>query len=68
MNPYAGRRVLVTNGLGFLGSNLSIELVKLGADVTIIDSKVTGCRGYHRNIATVAGKVQVVEADIGDSA
>lgn len=40
----------------------------LGADVTIIDSKVTGCRGNHRNIAPVAGKVQVVKVDIGDSA
>jgi nucleoside-diphosphate-sugar epimerase len=37
---YRDRRVLITGGLGFLGSNLAIRLVKLGARVTIVDSLV----------------------------
>jgi hypothetical protein len=67
MNPYAGRRVLVTGGLGFLGSNLSIELVQRGADVMIVDSMARGCGRNYRNIDPVARKVDVLESDIGDS-
>ena len=41
MNQYkdffSGKNVLITGGLGFIGSNLAIELVKFGANVTIID-------------------------------
>ena len=36
MEFYRGRRVLVTGGLGFLGSNLARRLVDLGADVLIV--------------------------------
>ncbi len=39
---YAGRRVLITGGLGFIGSNLARALVGLGARVSIVDSLVPG--------------------------
>jgi nucleoside-diphosphate-sugar epimerase len=35
---YRGRRVLITGGLGFIGSNLARQLVDLGADVLLVDS------------------------------
>lgn len=66
MNPYVGRRVLVTGGLGFLGSNLTIRLVQLGAAVTVVDSSVIGCGANHNNIESVADRVELIDADIAE--
>jgi len=65
MKNYAGRRVFVTGGLGFIGSNLTIRLVQLGARVTVVDSLVAGCGGNRRNLRPVANDVEVIEADAG---
>ena len=37
---YRDRRVMVTGGLGFIGSNLARQLVDAGADVLIVDSLI----------------------------
>ena len=37
---YRGRRVMITGGLGFIGSNLAHHLVALGADVLLVDSLI----------------------------
>jgi UDP-glucose 4-epimerase len=66
MNPYAGQRVLVTGGLGFIGSNLTIRLVHLGAKVTIIDSCVRHGGGNFRNLGPVVDDVTIVSADIAN--
>lgn len=39
---YAGTKVLVTGGAGFVGSMLSKQLVENGAEVTILDDLFTG--------------------------
>lgn len=39
---YKDKTVLITGGLGFIGSNLSRRLISLGADVVIIDDITTG--------------------------
>jgi UDP-glucose 4-epimerase len=67
MTAYAGLDVVVTGGLGFIGSNLSIRLVESGARVTIIDSIVPGCGGNPHNIASIASDVRVIDADIADA-
>ena len=64
---YSGLRTVVTGGLGFIGSNLAIRLAELGAEVTIIDPLLEGCGGNVYNIAPVAQKVHVIEADISDT-
>ena len=42
---YRGKNVLVTGGLGFIGSTLAIALVENGANVTIVDSLIPGHGG-----------------------
>src|SRR3989304_7259565 len=34
---FKGKKILITGGLGFIGSNLSLRLKRLGADLTIFD-------------------------------
>ncbi len=65
---YSGRRVLVTGGLGFLGSNLALALWRAGAAVTVVDSMVGGCGANERNLAEAGGAVVLRKDDIGDQA
>lgn len=63
---YAGRRVLITGGLGFLGSNLAIRLVELGAAVTLYDGLIPRLGANFFNIEPVKEDVHLVIADVGD--
>ena len=56
-------RVLVTGGAGFIGSNLSDELIRLGAKVKIIDNLVTGSRS---NLEEISGDFDFIEGDLND--
>ncbi|MBV9355970.1 MAG: NAD-dependent epimerase/dehydratase family protein [Chloroflexi bacterium] len=47
---YAGKRVMVTGGLGFIGSNLAQRLLTLGADVLIVDALMPEAGGNRFNI------------------
>lgn len=64
---YEPRRVLVTGGLGFIGSNLAIRLVELGARVTVIDSSRPGCGANPRNLQPVAERLTIIPRDIGEA-
>ncbi|MSV29276.1 MAG: NAD-dependent epimerase/dehydratase family protein [Bryobacterales bacterium] len=66
MNDYRGKRIIVTGGLGFIGSNLAIRLVEAGASVTIIDSRVPGCGANLFNIAPIVPGIDLIESCIGD--
>ena len=61
---YRGRRVMVTGGLGFIGSNLARRLVDLGADVLLVDSLIPAYGGNLFNIDGIADRVHVNVADI----
>lgn len=63
---YAGKRVLVTGGLGFIGSNLAIELVRLGADVTVLDALIPVHGGNPFNIEPVRDRVRLNISDMRD--
>jgi UDP-glucose 4-epimerase len=61
---YRGRRVLITGGLGFIGSNLARRLVELDADVLLVDSLIPDYGGNLFNIDGIADRVRVNIADI----
>jgi UDP-glucose 4-epimerase len=63
---FSGQRVLITGGLGFIGSNLARRLVDLGARVSIIDSLEPAYGGNRRNLAGISGRVKVHIADVRD--
>jgi UDP-glucose 4-epimerase len=58
--------VLVTGGLGFIGSNLARRLLQLGARVTIVDSLIPSYGGNFFNIDDIRDKVSVNISDVRD--
>lgn len=63
---WRGTRVLVTGGLGFIGSNLALRLVELGAAVTLMDAMIPEYGGNLFNIEPIRDRVQVNFGDICD--
>jgi UDP-glucose 4-epimerase len=63
---FSGRQVLVTGGLGFIGSNLVRALVALGAEVTVVDSLIPEYGGHLRNLAGLENKVRINVSDVRD--
>jgi UDP-glucose 4-epimerase len=63
---FSGKKVLITGGLGFIGSNLAIRLVELGADVLLVDSLIPDYGGNLFNIEPVKDRVRVNIADVRD--
>jgi len=63
---FKSKTVLITGGLGFIGSNLAIRLVGLGAYVTLVDSLIPEYGGNLWNVEPVKGKVSVNISDVRD--
>ena len=61
---FAARRVLITGGAGFIGSNLARRLVRLGATVTLVDSMIPEYGGNLRNLAGIERKVSLNITDV----
>jgi len=64
INQYSGQRVLITGGLGFIGSNLAIALVNMGADVEIYDALIDQMGSNKFNIQPVKKDVKITIADL----
>lgn len=60
----SGKNVLITSGLGFIGSNLAVTCVKLGTNVTIYDSLEPWSGGNLYNINDVKKSVKIISSDI----
>ena len=65
-STFQGRSVLITGGLGFIGSNLARRLVDLGARVTLLDSLLPHFGGNRFNIAEYADRLQINTGDMRD--
>jgi len=63
---WAGRRVLVAGGAGFLGSNLVHKLIREGASVIVVDRLLPEGGANRRNLKDVPGTLHMVEGDVGD--
>jgi UDP-glucose 4-epimerase len=63
---FEGKRVLITGGLGFIGSNLARQLVRWNARVLLVDSLIPEYGGNLRNIHGIARQVEVNLADVRD--
>jgi dTDP-glucose 4,6-dehydratase/UDP-glucose 4-epimerase len=65
-STFAGRSVLITGGLGFIGSHLARRLVNAGASVTIVDSLIPEYGGNWFNVHDIRGRVTVNICDVRD--
>lgn len=54
---------LVTGGAGFIGSNITEELVRRGEKVKVLDNFITG---FRENLAPFMDKIELIEGDIRD--
>src|ERR1700694_515508 len=65
---FSGSNVLITGGLGCIGSSLARRLVGLGARVTLVDSMIPEYGGNIFNIHDIRDRVTVDLSDVRDSA
>lgn len=63
---FQDKKVLITGGMGFIGSNLAIKLVEADADVSILDAMIEGHGGNPFNIKPIEGRVTVNFGDVRD--
>jgi UDP-glucose 4-epimerase len=65
-NYFENKKILITGGLGFIGSTLAHRLAKIDADIYLIDSLIPEYGGNNFNINGIEDKVKVNIADVRD--
>ncbi len=60
------KKILITGGLGFIGSNLARRLVKFGNTITVVDSLIPEYGGNLRNLHDIQDKITVSLSDVRD--
>lgn len=63
---FVGKKVMITGGLGFIGSNLAHKLLSLGADILIVDSLIPDYGGNLFNLEGIKDRVRINIADVRD--
>jgi len=64
MKNISGAKILITGGMGFIGSNLAEKLVENGARVTILDAMIAPYGGNEFNLERFRSKIDLIEGDI----
>ncbi len=64
---FKNKNILITGGLGFIGSTLAHRLIKSGSKITIIDALVPEYGGNLFNVKDIKGNIKVVIADVRDT-
>ena len=67
MSFFAGKRVVITGGAAFIGSNLAISLAPEAAELVIVDCFREGCGGNLFNLSPIDGQYELHRIDIGDT-
>lgn len=62
----SNQKILITGGLGFIGSNLAQKCLELGGRVTIFDSLALNSGGNLHNVEEIKGRVELLFSDILD--
>ena len=60
------KKILITGGLGFIGSNLARRLVENGNTITVVDSLIPEYGGNLRNLHDIQDKITVSLSDVRD--
>ena len=56
------RRILVTGGAGFIGSEVTSQLIKMGSNVTVLDNFSSGKKNY----LPKSNRLKIIKGDIRD--
>lgn len=64
---FAGARILITGGLGFIGSRLALKLVEEGSHVTVLDCGLPESGANAFNVRAVSDRLTIIDADIRDT-
>lgn len=65
-NAFRNKHVLVTGGVGFIGANLVLDLVKRGAKVTVLDNLTPHQGGNLFNLKSVEKDIRIDFSDVRD--
>lgn len=65
---YRNRRVMITGGMGFIGSNLAHLLVSCGAEILVVDALLPNYGGNPANLVGTEGRLAISQADQRDRA
>ena len=60
------KKILITGGLGFIGSNLARRLIEYGNTITVVDSLIPEYGGNLRNVYDIEDKITVNLSDVRD--
>src|SRR4030066_1277203 len=64
---FRGKKVLVTGGLGFIGSNLAVRLIEVGAKVTLVDNMMPRLGGNLFNVRDIVDRIHINFSDVRDA-